>query len=92
MTEEDAEPRVETSPAGPFGISMPRIQSRQTYEDCLAEAMAVAARYGVNREPDEITSYDGQPRAFGGPMSGPQGYDFKWNLKEGEYRDPDKAD
>lgn len=56
-------------------IEVPRVPSRSTLRECRARAKVIAAREGVRTEP-EVTSYDGRPSAFGGPMNNPQGWTF----------------
>jgi hypothetical protein len=60
-----------------LGVMVPRLPSRSTLEQCRALATAIVAKYEVIGDPD-VEPYDGQLRAWGGPMSNPQGYYFSW--------------
>lgn len=73
MSEDTAEPTIE------YRIIMPRISTRASLPDCKAYAIEIARRQGITGEP-EVDSYEGRVQAFGGPMSGPQGYTFTWRV------------
>lgn len=64
-----------------YQITVPRISSRSTLEQCRLEAMVAAAKHGLRGEP-EVEPYDGRPRAWGGPMRDPQGYIFRWPVED----------
>jgi hypothetical protein len=73
------EPSIERR-RGKLIIEVPRLPSRSTLRECRARAKVIAARReGVRSEPD-VTAYDGRPSAVGGPMRGPQGWIFTFDL------------